>query len=75
MSSRLLGVHVGGARDRFWSHLYFAWLYLIAKPSHMGADMDGLAASYIVLQSALIDEGIKLPDRRCPLLSHYSGQW
>jgi hypothetical protein len=45
LSSRLPGVDVVGARDSSWSCLHFIWLYLAAKPSHLGSDMDGLACS------------------------------
>jgi hypothetical protein len=38
LSARLLGVDVTGARDGSWSCLCLA-----AMPSHMGADVDGLA--------------------------------
>jgi hypothetical protein len=34
---------VDGARDGSWGHCCFAWLYLCAKPSHVGVDMDELA--------------------------------
>jgi hypothetical protein len=43
LSFRLQGVNVAGARDGSWSHLCFTWLYLTAKPSYVGADVDGLA--------------------------------
>jgi hypothetical protein len=45
LSSRLPGVDVVGDRDSSWSCLRFIWLYLAAKPSHLGSDMDGLACS------------------------------
>jgi hypothetical protein len=43
LSSWLLGVDVAGAQDGFWSCHHLALLRLVAKPSHMGADVDGLA--------------------------------
>jgi hypothetical protein len=39
----LPGAEVAGAWNNFWSHRYFIGLYLTAKPSHMGVDLDGLA--------------------------------
>jgi hypothetical protein len=42
-SSRLLGADVAGARDSSWGCLRFAFLYLYAKSSYVGADVDGLA--------------------------------
>jgi hypothetical protein len=43
MSSRLLGVDVADARDCSWASLCSALLYLNAKPSHIGVDVDRLA--------------------------------
>jgi hypothetical protein len=40
----LPGANVSGARDGSWSFLCFIWLCFAAKPSHMGADVDGLAS-------------------------------
>jgi hypothetical protein len=34
---------MAGARDGSWSHLFFVWLCLAAKPSHVGVDVDVLA--------------------------------
>jgi hypothetical protein len=42
-SSWFPGAEVAGVQDGSWSRHCFAWLYLAAKPSHMGADVDGLA--------------------------------
>jgi hypothetical protein len=43
LSSRLPGADVVGARDCSWGGLHFSLLYLDAKPSHVGANVDGLA--------------------------------
>jgi hypothetical protein len=43
LSSRLSGVDVAGVRDGSWGRIYFTELYLAAKPSHVGVDVDGLA--------------------------------
>jgi hypothetical protein len=42
-SSRLSDVDVADAQDGSWGCLCFALVYLDAKPSHVGLDMDGLA--------------------------------
>jgi hypothetical protein len=42
-SSWFSGAEVDGARDSSWRHRCFAWVYLAAKPSHVGVDMDELA--------------------------------
>jgi hypothetical protein len=42
-SSWFSGAEVDGAHDGSWRHHCFARLYLAAKPSHMGVDVDGLA--------------------------------
>jgi hypothetical protein len=34
---------VAGTQDGSWSHHCFAWLYMVVNPSHMGADVDGVA--------------------------------
>jgi hypothetical protein len=34
---------MAGAQDGSWACLHFALLYLDAKPSHVGANVDGLA--------------------------------
>jgi hypothetical protein len=44
-SSWFSGAEVNGARDGSWRHRCFTQLYLAAKPSHMGVDVDGLACS------------------------------
>jgi hypothetical protein len=41
--SGVLGAEVVGARDDSWRGHFTVWLYLAAKPSHMGVDVDGLA--------------------------------
>jgi hypothetical protein len=43
LSSWFPGIDVVGVRDDSWGCHCFAWLYLAAKPSNMGADVDGLA--------------------------------
>jgi hypothetical protein len=43
LSSWLPSIDVAGARDSSWGRLHFALLYLAAKPSDVGANMDGLA--------------------------------
>jgi hypothetical protein len=42
-ASWILGAKVEGAQDGFWRRRCFAWLYMAAKPSHVGVDMDRLA--------------------------------
>jgi hypothetical protein len=39
----VLGAEVDGAWDDSWRGHFTVWLYLAAKPFHMGVDMDGLA--------------------------------
>jgi hypothetical protein len=34
---------MAGAQDGSWSCRCFTWPFLAAKPSHVGADVDGLA--------------------------------
>jgi hypothetical protein len=43
LSSWLLGIDVVGARDGFWCGYRLTLLHLVAKLSHVGADVDGLA--------------------------------
>jgi hypothetical protein len=43
LSSWLPGIDVASSRGGSWVRLHFALLYLAAKPSHMRADVDGLA--------------------------------
>jgi hypothetical protein len=43
LSSRLSGVEVVGVRDGSLGRLHFALLYLVAKTSHVGANIDELA--------------------------------
>jgi hypothetical protein len=38
----VLGDEVDDARDNSWRDSFTMWLYLTAKPSHMGVDVDGL---------------------------------
>jgi hypothetical protein len=33
---------VAGSRDDSWNHIFFIWLCLVPKPSHVRADVDGL---------------------------------
>jgi hypothetical protein len=42
-SSWFSGAEVDGARDSSWRCHCFAQLYLVAKPSQVGVDVDGLA--------------------------------
>jgi hypothetical protein len=44
-------------------------LYLSAKPSHMGVDVDGLAYSLHWPTAQLPDEGTRPSARRCLVLS------
>jgi hypothetical protein len=39
----VIGAEVDDARDGSWRCFFTAWIYLAAKPSHVGVDMDGLA--------------------------------
>jgi hypothetical protein len=45
----ILGVEVDDDWDSSWRRCFTVWLYLAAKPSHMGVDVDGLACPYSVL--------------------------
>jgi hypothetical protein len=45
----ILGAEVDDAQDGSLRHCFVAWLYLAAKPSHMGVDVDGLACPCTVL--------------------------
>jgi hypothetical protein len=38
-----LGTEVGVAQYDYWRGSFTAWVYLAAKPSHVGVDVDGLA--------------------------------
>jgi hypothetical protein len=42
MPSLLPGIDVIGARDSSWDFHHLILLRMAAKPSHMGADVDGL---------------------------------
>jgi hypothetical protein len=42
-SSWFPSTEVHGARDGSWGHRCFTFLYLVAKPSHVGGDVDGPA--------------------------------
>jgi hypothetical protein len=39
----VLDVEVDDARDDSRRGSFVAWLYMVAKPSHVGVDVDGLA--------------------------------
>jgi hypothetical protein len=39
----ILGAEVDDAQDDSWRGSFAVWLYLVAKPSHMGFDVDGPA--------------------------------
>jgi hypothetical protein len=39
----VLGAEVNDARDGSWRRCFVEWLYLAAKPAHVGVDVDGLA--------------------------------
>jgi hypothetical protein len=41
--SGVLGDEVDGARDNSSRGCFTTWLYMAAKPSHVGVDVDGLA--------------------------------
>jgi hypothetical protein len=62
----VLGAEVADARDGSWRRCFATWLYLAAKPSHVGVDVDGLACppapSYGLLPS---NEGTGPPARHC----------
>jgi hypothetical protein len=38
-----LGAEVDDAEDGSWRHCFAVWLYLAAKPSHVGVNVNGLA--------------------------------
>jgi hypothetical protein len=56
-SSWFLGTEVDGARDTSWRHHCFTQLYLIAKPSHVGVNVDGLA--YPLHRSMVYDRQVR----------------
>jgi hypothetical protein len=39
----VLDAEVDDFRDGSWRRCFVAWIYLAAKPSHVGVDMDGLS--------------------------------
>jgi hypothetical protein len=39
----ILGTEVDDAQDDSWRRCFTVWLYMAAKPSHVGVDVDGLA--------------------------------
>jgi hypothetical protein len=39
----VLGAEVDDARNGSWRRCFTMWLYLAAKPSHVGVNVDGLA--------------------------------
>jgi hypothetical protein len=39
----ILVTEVDDAQDDSWRHCFTVWLYLAAKPAHVGVDVDGLA--------------------------------
>jgi hypothetical protein len=45
----VLGSKVDDAWDGSWRRCFTAWLYLAAKPSHVGVDVDGLACPCTIL--------------------------
>jgi hypothetical protein len=40
----ILGAEVDDARDSSWRHCFTVWIYSATKPSHVGVDVDNLAA-------------------------------
>jgi hypothetical protein len=44
----VLGAEVDGSRDDSWRGHFAVWLYLAAKPSHMGVNVDELV--YLLLR-------------------------
>jgi hypothetical protein len=48
----ILCAEVDDAQDSSWRHCFTAWLYLAAKPVHMGVDVDELACPCNVLRNA-----------------------
>jgi hypothetical protein len=50
----VLGVEVDDTQDGSWRRCFMAWLYLAAKPSHVGVDVDGLACPCTVLRPAAV---------------------
>jgi hypothetical protein len=38
----ILGAEVDDAPDRSWRQCFATWVYMAAKPSHLGVDLDGL---------------------------------
>jgi hypothetical protein len=59
LSSWLPGIEVADAWDCFWGRHHLALLRLVAKPSHVGASVDGLACRLYyqaMLQSLLTSD-------------------
>jgi hypothetical protein len=73
--SSILGTEVDDARDGSWRCCFVVRLYLVAKPAHVGVDVDGLACRQdhpTACNHQMRRHGL-LPD---VALSHrYSGRW
>jgi hypothetical protein len=71
----ILGAEVDDAQNGFWICCFTVWLYLAAKPSHVGVDVDVLACPLhhpTACSRQTRGQGVLLRD----VLSHrYSGQW
>jgi hypothetical protein len=50
----VLGTEVDDAWDGSWRRCFMAWLYLAAKPSHVGVNVDRLAYPCTILWPAAI---------------------
>jgi hypothetical protein len=73
--SSILSVEVDDAQDGSWRRRFVAWLYLAAKPSHVGVDVDELACPLhhpTACSCQMRGQGLL----RGTILSHHcSGRW
>jgi hypothetical protein len=53
----VLGTEVDGAKEGCWRHCFTKLLYLIAKPVHVGVDVDGLACPCSILWPVAVRRG------------------
>jgi hypothetical protein len=67
----ILGVEVDDARGGSWTRYFIVWLYLAAKPSHVGVDVDMLACPCTVLGPAAVRQGDRASCHAlsCPIIA------
>jgi hypothetical protein len=66
----ILGAEVDNVRDDSWRGSFVKQLYLVAKPFHVGVDLDGLAYPLHRPTARNFQErGHGLSAKRCPVLS------